>query len=199
MTRTLCPSFKYQLVNDIKDNPKAFWYYARSKTKTKSGISDLRKDNGSLTNTDLEKADVLNNFFISVFTQENTNTMPEIDSFSKGGPLKYVLITPNMVLKKLSALNKSKSPGQDGLHPRVLKELKDVIALPLSIIYNISLNQRKLHMDWKISQVSPIFKKGDKKAAGNYRPVSLAAVCCKMMKSITRDNIMTHDRIQFIL
>ena len=118
--------------------------------------------------------------------------MPEIDSFSKGDPLKIVLITPNMVLKKLSALNQSKSPGQDGLHPRVLKELKDVIALPLSIIYNISLNQGILPMDWKISQVSPIFKKGDKKEAGNYRPVSLTAVCCKMMKSIIRDNIMTH-------
>ena len=78
-----------------------------------------------------------------------------------------------MVLKKLSALNQSKSPGQDGLHPRVLKELKDVIALPLSIIYHISLNQGKLPMDWKISQVSPIFKKGHKKETGNYRPVSL--------------------------
>ena len=118
--------------------------------------------------------------------------MPEIDSFSKGDPLKYVLITPNMVLKKLSALNQSKSPGQDGLHPRVLKELKDVIALPLSIIYNISLNQGKLPMDWKISQVSPIFKKGDKKEAGKYRSVSITAVCCKMMESIIRDNIMTH-------
>ena len=97
----------------------------------------MRKDNGSLTNTDLEKAEVLNNFFISVFTQENTGTLPEIDSFSKGDPLIYVI-------KKLSALNQSKSPGQDGLHPRVLKELKDVIALPLIIIYRISLNQVKI-------------------------------------------------------
>ena len=92
-----------------------------------------------------EKAEVLNKFFISVFTQENTDTMPEIDSSSKGDPLKYLSITPNMVLKKLSALNQSKSPEQEGLHPRVLKELKNVIALPLSIIYNI-LNQGKLPM-----------------------------------------------------
>ena len=142
MTRTLCASFEHQLVNEIKDNSKVFWNYARSKTKTKSGISEFRKDNGSLTNTDLELK-----FFISVFTQENTDTMPEIESISKGDPLKYVIITPNMVLKKLSALNQSKSPGQDGFHQRVLKELKDVIALPFSTIYKISLNRGKLHMD----------------------------------------------------
>ena len=164
-----------------------YGYNNCSKTKTKSGISDLRKDNGSLTSTDLEKAEVLNRFFISIFTQENTETMPEVESFSKGIPLEYIEITSNMVFKKLSALNPSKSPGQDGLHPRVLKELKDVIALPLSIIFNISINEGELPLDWKISQVSPIFKKGDRKEAGNYRPVSLTSVCCKMMESIIRD------------
>ena len=145
MTRAWCTSFEHKLISDFRDQ-KAFWNYVRSKKITKSGISDLRKDNGSLTNTDLEKAEVLNKFFISAFTQENTDTMPEIDSSSKGDPLKYLLITPNMVSKKLSALNQSKSPEQAGLHPRVLKELKDVIALPLSNIYNISLNQGKLPM-----------------------------------------------------
>ena len=88
MTRTLCATFEHQLVNDVKDNPKAFWKYARSKTKTKSGISDLRKDNGSLTSTDLEKAEVLNRFFISVFTQENTETMPIYRSL---GPVMFVI------------------------------------------------------------------------------------------------------------
>ena len=94
-------------------------------------------------------------------------TMSETDNFPKSDPLEYMEITPNMVLKKLTALIPSKSPGQDGLQPRVLKELKDVIALPLSIIFNKSLNQGELPMDWKISQVSPIFRKGDKKEAGN--------------------------------
>ena len=55
LSRSLCASFEHKLVNDAKDNPKAFWNYARSKTRTKSGISDLRKDNGSLTSTDLHK------------------------------------------------------------------------------------------------------------------------------------------------
>ena len=54
MPRTLCAIFEHQLVNDVKDNPDTFWNYARSKTKTKPGVSDLRKDNGSLTSADLE-------------------------------------------------------------------------------------------------------------------------------------------------
>ena len=47
-------------------------------------------------------------------------------------------------------------------------------------------------MSWKISQVSPLFKKGDIKEAVYYGPVSPSAVCCKMMESIKRDNIMSH-------
>ena len=99
---------------------------------------------------------------VCVFTQENMDTVPETDIFSKGDPVEYIEITPSMALKKLTALNPSQSPCQDGLHPRVRKELKGVIALALSIIFNKSLNQGEFPMDWKISHVAPIFKKGDK-------------------------------------
>ena len=57
----------------------------RSKTKVKSGIRDLIKDDGVKTQTDEEKAELLNDFFVSVFTQEYTS-QPRFD----GEPLKDV-------------------------------------------------------------------------------------------------------------
>jgi len=44
--------------------------------------------------------------------------------------------------------------------------------------------------DWKLAEVTAIYKKGSKSDAGNYRPVSLTSVCCKVLESILRDHIM---------
>ena len=44
--------------------------------------------------------------------------------------------------------------------------------------------------EWKLANVTPLFKKGDKSIPGNYRPISLTSVVCKLMESILRDKIV---------
>ena len=46
--------------------------------------------------------------------------------------------------------------------------------------------------EWKEAKVVPIYKKGSKTASGNYRPVSLTCICCKMIESLIKDDIMQH-------
>jgi hypothetical protein len=46
--------------------------------------------------------------------------------------------------------------------------------------------------DWKLANVTPIFKKGKRSDPGNYRPVSLTSVCCQILESIIRDSMMDH-------
>ena len=46
--------------------------------------------------------------------------------------------------------------------------------------------------EWKRANVTPIFKKGSKGSRGNYRPVSLTCVLCKVMESLLRDAIVEH-------
>ena len=68
--------FEQNIAKESKTNPKAFYNYARSKTKCRSGISDLVMRNGTMTVNNTEKADTLNNFFSSVFTPvEDTGTI----------------------------------------------------------------------------------------------------------------------------
>ena len=66
-----------------------------------------------------------------------------------------------------------KSMGPDGVHPRVLRELAEVVAEPLSVIFQRSWRTGEVPEDWITANVTPVFKKGKKEDLGNYRQVSL--------------------------
>ena len=76
-----------------------------------------------------------------------------------------------------------KSPGPDGLHPRVLKEVATEIAKPLTILFNTTIRTGQIPKAWKVAEVRPLFKKGNKTSPGNYRPVSLTAIVCKLFET----------------
>ena len=59
--------------------------------------------------------------------------------------------------------------GPDGIHPRVLKELVDVTARSLSVIYQRSCKSGEVPTDWKLASITPIYKKGVRKDSENYR------------------------------
>ena len=92
----------------------------------------------------------------------------------------------------LRSLNVNKSSGPDGLHPRVLKELATVLSYPLKLLFDKTITQGKLPSQWKIAEVRPIFKKGIKTSPGNYRPVSLTPIICKVFEGFIKDSIFKH-------
>ena len=66
------------------------------------------------------------------------------------------------------------------------------IAKPLCIVFKLSLSTGEVPRDWKHARVTPIFKKGPKGDPGNYRPVSLTSIPCRILEAIIKDDMMEH-------
>ena len=181
-----------KLAEECKSNPKNFWKYVQEKLKTQTGIGTLKKENGDIVTTDDDKANTLNKFFSSVFTREDTTNLPNLNkaSRSNGMLLTDVSIHEDIVVKKLKELDVSKAQGPDKVPSKVLKELASELSMPLTKLFNKTLEHGVLPDDWKKADVVAIFKKGTKSDPGNYRPVSLTCITCKVMESIIRDNIV---------
>ena len=75
LTRNLRKDFERKIAANIKDNPKGFWRYAGSRLNCKTGVENLRTENGNLTTIDSEKAEVLKSFFSSICTTEEPLSM----------------------------------------------------------------------------------------------------------------------------
>ena len=99
-------------------------------------------------------------------------------------------ITPEGVFKLLKNLNPHKACGPDNIKPIVLKELADVLTPIVTLIFQDSLKQGVVPTDWQKANVTPIYKKGEKYKAINYRPVSLTCVLCKTMEHVIASQIM---------
>ena len=177
----------------MKTNVKPFWRYVNTRLKTKSHVEDLVRPDGSVADTDAEKAQTLAIFFSSVFCQDEGSTdIPALNTDYTGPVLEDVDITSLAVQSKLENLKPSSSPGPDQVHPRVLTELASPLSEPLRDLFRLSLDRGLLPEEWKVGQVVPIFKKGKKDRASNYRPVSLTSVICKVMESVVRDQLLEH-------
>ena len=187
--------FERNLSENCKDEPKLFWSYVRNNTKTKDHLSDLKQEDGSITEDPKTKANILNEFFSSVFTQEDTTNLPELNNRNPAKKLSTILVTPEIIKNKIKKLKQSKSPGPDGIHNKLIIETMEYtlyICEPLSVLFNKSLQTGTVPNEWKLANVTPIFKSGDKKEAGNYGPVSLTSICSRLLEAIVKEQIMVH-------
>ena len=62
----------------------------------------------------------------------------------------------------------------------------------MKLLFEKSFTLNSLPIDWRSGNITTIFKKGSKLEPGNYRPVSITCICCKIMESIIRQSITDH-------
>ena len=133
-----------------------------------------------------------NVFFTSVHTLPGTYSESPPPYSLPIPELSPITINLSWLTKALLALNPHKAPGPDAISPRVLQATASSLAPPLLRVMNSSLANGTLPVDWKLSQITPVFKSGKRSDIKNYRPVALTSIIWKVLERAVADNINDH-------
>ena len=171
---------------------KRFWSFIKQNRKDYTGVPPLNA-NGKHAATSSEKANLLNEQFESVFSNEN-HTNAQRTQNAEHPCMPDINITENGVLKLLQSLKIHKAAGPDKMSARILKQLAPVIAPILTTIYRRSYETGEVPDDWRQADVAPVYKKGKKSDPANYRPISLTSIPCKLLEHIITSAIMNHGK-----
>ena len=128
-------------------------------------------------------AENLNEYFSSVFTREDISVLPVLETKFEGREFDYLgqlIVTPT----------NNKSPGVDGIPPKLLLQIVEQISIPLATMFNLSLEEGIVPLEWKEANIIPLFKKGSRNKSDNYRPVSLTSVICKLLERLIKDHLV---------
>ena len=158
-------------------------FISPSSSNTLPPLYDANKDTIVVDN--IEKANLLNSFFVSQSTLDDTaHLLPNECMVNGEYSLSTFRIQPSEVRDVLITLNVGKASGPDGINNIVLRQTANELAIPLCQFFNFSLDSCNLPSSWKISNVCPIFKSGDPSFPSNYRPVSLLNTMEKVFEKI---------------
>lgn len=199
-----CKHFSESVTN-LKDT-KSIWQHLRSvnnksKVTTSSLPNELNIDNERITDSQ-DIAGKLNEYFTSVAKRLNQDdiTSTSID-FTKlqhfistkvpeNTYFKIPSITTQQVSSFIQNLDSSKATGLDGIGPRLLKMVNNIISPSIAALINKSLNVGKFPKQLKIAKVFPIFKSGSKSDPSNYRPISILPTISKIFEKHVNKHLM---------
>ncbi|CAL4067303.1 unnamed protein product, partial [Meganyctiphanes norvegica] len=183
--------YEKKLAKGVRYNKKAFYRYVNSKLTVRPEITEIQNENGTIVDVDKLICNIFGKYFSSVHTAASSDNMPDMmDMFDT--EISSIEITQEEVQARLEKLQVHKSCGPDNVHPFVLQRAASAISVPLTMIFNKSLNSGECPDDWRTANVTPIHKKGDRTDPSNYRPVSLTSQVCKILESIVRQHIVEH-------
>ena len=193
----ICQHFRFvirsKLACNIKNDSKSFYAYVRSKQNVQDKVGPLEDSAGNIISQGFLMAEDLNGYFSSVFTKEDISSLPVADAKFQGAKSDYLgplVVTPELVAKKIKAMKDNKSPGVDGIPPKLLMETVEQISIPLARVFNLSLKEGVVPFEWKEANIIPLFKKGSRNKSENYRPVSLTSVICKLLERLIKDHMV---------
>ena len=137
---------------------KRFWSFVKSLRKDNSGVAPL-KDQGKMHADPVDKANILNRQYESVFTKEEEEEDTPVLQGNPYPEMPNITICQEGVQKLLKKINPHKASGPDMILARILKDLSDVIAPVLTVIFQKTLTHGEVPEDWKSANVTPIFKR----------------------------------------
>ena len=158
------------MAGNIKNDSKSFYAYVRSKKKVRDKVGPLENNSGNIISDGFQMAEVLNEYFSSVFTTEDISSLPVPFTKFEGNTSEHLgqlFVTPEMIAKKIKKMKDNKSSGVDGIPPKLVKEIVEQISTPLAKLFNLSLEEGIVLSEWKEATSTPLFKKGSRNKPDN--------------------------------
>lgn len=192
LLRTKHQSYLTSLGDICTQNPKRFWSFFHSITKSRSLPSLLYDNARSTSSEDAQvKSNMFNDFFCSVFTL-TVNPCPTVTGPVLSDPVPCPDFAVNDIESVLKEIDVSKACAPNDISPFILKNCRSVLSSSLTWIFNTSVRKAKVPSAWKRSHVIPIFKKGDKSHVSNYRPISLLVSASKILERCMFNHLYPH-------
>jgi hypothetical protein len=181
--------FELRLARNVSRNLKRFYGYVQSHARLRRQVAQSMKTGEGEVRGDGQIAEELRKFFLSVFRQDQGEIQTVEYDRMLSSKMQNFVITEENTREQLQLHHPSKAPGPDGMHPAMLKMAGEVLVAPLTELFNRSLNQGTIPLDWKVATVVPIHKGQEIDRVKNYRPVSLTSVPSKVFERILRNAI----------
>ena len=102
----------------------------------------------------------------------------------------FTPVTVPQVQLHIQRMNSRKATGPDNIPAQAYKLIKDEIAPSLAKLFTKSLTSGDFPSTYKLANVRPIYKRGDKSVPSNYRPISLLSHMSKLLEHIVHDQLM---------
>ena len=179
--------------NDSSTSQKLYWKIInRVMNKCRSPkIPPLLVNNVFILNC-REKAKKFNELFSNqCMPITNSSVLPRFN-FLTDKRIDQISIKRDEIISLVRNLNPNKASGSDGISGQMLILCDDTLTVPLKMIFENILVTSLYPDSWKLANVTPIFKKGDKQSANNYRPISLFPICGKMLEKIIFNNLYSY-------
>lgn len=175
------------------NNTGKFYSFVNGKMACSSGVGALKTTDGSFVLSDSAKAELLNEYFVSVGTHDN-GILPPVQTFVTDDVfLDSVDCSEDTIRREINHMKSNGSPGPDGIPPVLLKKIAHSLITPLSLLFSSFLSVGQVPAAWKSAIVTPIHKSGLASDPANYRPISLTSVFCKLM-----ERVINRQMIQYL-
>ena len=199
-------SYFSNMFDEVK-NTTAYWKLLNKATNPtlRKSIGPLKREDGTLAQSDEEKAALMNSYF-STIGERLPDELPPPPPVTEGQEseeamhnpraiphsLEKITVSQGTVRKKVEMLKRNKSTGPDNIPPKLLKLAGTAVVPALVTLFRYSIERRVIFSSWKTARLAPIFKKDDETDMGNYRPISLLSVPGKIMESEINDILVQH-------
>ena len=187
--------FYYEQCVSFKNNTKQLWKMINTVTnkvvKNQTVMRSIKIGKIEETNKEVI-SNTLCKYFATIgmtFAKKvNPSNVPIENYLSKIKPNKnsiYICLTnPSKVLTIINNLVNKKSSGWDGVSNSMLKELKNLLCQPLSLMFNTSISTGVFPSIFKKADVIPLHKSGSTNESTNYRPISLLVTMSKILEKL---------------